>query len=230
MKRRDFIALVAGAAVWPRGTHAQQRPSRPIVGWLVASTQPATQQWIAAFEERLHELGWIEGRNIALDYRWADGRPERMAEIAAEFVRLHVDVIVTGGTPAIIAAKRATTAIPIVFAAAGDPVGNMLVASLSRPGGNLTGLSTQHTDTATKRLELLLEILPRLRRLAIMTNVGSPDAVLETTEIGAAAIVLGMGIIPAKIRQPGATRPAVTAIKEAADALFVCTEPLTFTN
>ena len=132
---------------------------------------------------RLHELNWIENRNVAIEYRWAEGRSERYAEIAAELVRLKVDVIVAHSTPAVIAAKQATAVIPIVFPVAGDPLGSGLVASLARPGGNVTGLSTQTNDLAGKRLELLRAVVPGLRRLAIMANVGNPLAVLELREV-----------------------------------------------
>ena len=139
------------------------------------------KQWIATFGQRLRELGWIEGRGIAIEYRWAEGRSERYAEIAAEFVRLKVDVIVTVGS-ALVAAKQATSTIPIVFALAADPVGSGVVASLARPGGNVTGLSNQQVDIAGKRLELLREVLPDFRRLAIIANVGYPAAVLDMNE------------------------------------------------
>ena len=131
---------------------------------------------------RLGELGWIEGRTVAIDYRWAEGRSERLAEIAAEFVRLKVDVIVTVGSGAL-AAKQITSAIPIVFAAATDPLGGGLVASLARPGGNATGLSMQASDTVGKRLELLRELLPDLRRLAVIANGDNPQAVQEIAEV-----------------------------------------------
>src|SRR5262249_2651218 len=139
-----------------------------------------------AFVERLRELGWTENRTVAIEYRWGEGRDERFAQIAAEFVRRNVDVIVTSGTPPAIAAKRATAVIPIVFAAAGDPVDTGLVASLARPGGNVTGLSIQQTDLAGKRLEMLREILPGLRTLAILADIGSPNSVLEMREAQAA--------------------------------------------
>ena len=173
--RREFITLLGGAAAaWPLAARAQQPAKLPTIGFLGASTPSAESQRIAAFVQRLRELGWIEGRTIAIEYRWAEGRNERFAEIAAEFVRLKVDVIVTAGTAAVVAAKQATSVIPIVFAVAGDPVGTGLVASLARPGGNVTGLSIQATDLAGKRLELLREVVPGLRRLAILANVGSP--------------------------------------------------------
>src|SRR6516162_2047014 len=153
MKRRDFITLLGGAGVWPLAAKAQQPAKLPTIGFLVAGTPSSHGQWVAASVRRLHELGWIEGRTVAIEYRWAEGRTERFDEIAAEFVRRKVDVIVTSATAAIVAAKQATSVIPIVFAAAGDSVGTGLVPSLARPGGNVTGLSIQQTDVAAKRLE-----------------------------------------------------------------------------
>jgi hypothetical protein len=143
------------------------------------STRSASSEWVNAFVQRLRELGWIENRTIAVDYRWGAGLSERAAEIAAEFVRLKVDVIVTSGTPQTVAATQATSVIPIVFATAGDPVGSGLVASLARPGGNVTGLATMMADLAGKRLELLRQVVPGLSRVAIMGNVGNPFTVLS---------------------------------------------------
>src|SRR5262249_50094419 len=150
MKRREFISLLGGAAAWPLAARAQQSGKLPTIGFLGSSTLSAMSEWIAAFVQRLRERGWIEGRTVAVEYRWAEGRAERAAEIAAEFVRLKVDVIVPYATPPTLAAKQATSAIPIVFAAAGDPIGAGLVASLARPGGNATGLSLQSTDLVGK--------------------------------------------------------------------------------
>jgi hypothetical protein len=142
IRRRKFLATLAGAAAaWPLAARAEQPGKLPTIGFLGQSTHSAASEWVAAFVQRLRELGWIEGRTIAIEYRWAEGRAERFAKIAAEFVRLKVDVIVTSGTPQVLAAKQATSVIPIVFATAGDPVGSGLVASLARPGGNVTGLS-----------------------------------------------------------------------------------------
>src|SRR5438034_8152618 len=192
MKRRTFISLLGcTAAAWPLAAGAQQ-PAMPVIGFLVAGTPLSHGQWVAAFVQRLRELGWIEGRTIAIEYRWAEGRTDRAAEIAAEFVRRNVDVIVTSATAVIVAAMQATSVIPIVFAAAGDPVGTGLVASLARPGGNVTGLSMQQTDLAAKRLELLREVVPGLRRLAILANVGGPAVVLDMREVEAAARTLGL--------------------------------------
>ena len=148
MRRRAFITLLSGAAAWPLAARAQQSGKLPKIG-LLSSGAPAVQgQWVPAFVQRLRELGWIEGRTVVLEVRWAEGRPERFTEIAAEFVRLKVDVIMTYSTAAVIAAKQATSIIPIIFAAANDPIGSGLVASLARPGANVTGLSLQSTDIA----------------------------------------------------------------------------------
>ena len=186
MRRREFVTLLGGAAAaWPLAARAQQ-PANATIGFLGASTASAWSRWSAAFVQRLRELGWIDGRTVAIEYRWAEGRTERYAEIAAEFVRLKVDVILTVGG-AVVAAQQATSVIPIVFAIAIDPVGTGLVASLGRPGGNVTGLSMQATDLAGKRLELLREVLPGLHRLAILANVGYPASVVEIGEVQAAA-------------------------------------------
>lgn len=156
--------------------------------------------------QRLRELGWVEGRTVAIEYRWAEGRSERYAEIAAEFVRLKVDVIVTGGS-ALAAAKQATSVIPIVFAISLDPLGSGMVASLARPGGNITGLSFQGTDTAGKRLELLREVLPGLRRLAVMANIDNPAAELEVREVRATARKIGLAVDTVEIRASRKSRP-----------------------
>jgi putative ABC transport system substrate-binding protein len=179
--------------------------------------------------QRLSELGWIEGRTVAIAYRWAEGHSERYAEIAAEFVRLKVDVIVTTG-PAVPAAMQATSVIPVVFALAGDPVGTGLIASLARPGGNVTGLSIQQIDLASKRLELLREIVPGLRRLAIMANIGFPDAVLEMREVQSTAKMLGLEIVALAIRQAEDIAPAFESLKGPVDALYVCADPIVSTN
>jgi putative ABC transport system substrate-binding protein len=167
---------------------------------------------------------------VAIEYRWAEGRTERLAEFAAEFVGLQVDVIVTSGTPPVIAAKQATSVIPIVFAAVGDPVGTGLVTSLARPGGNVTGLSIQATDLAGKRLELLREVASGLRRVAIMANPGAPPAVLEMAEVQTTARALGLEVLASEIRRPEDIAPAFEAFKGRAEALYVCNDPLVTTN
>jgi putative ABC transport system substrate-binding protein len=229
--RREFITLLGGAAAaWPLAARAQQPGKLPIIGYLGSGT-PATQsQWVAAFVQRMHELGWMEGRTIAIEYRWAQGRSERAAEIAAEFARLKVDVIVTDGTSSVIAAKQATSVIPIVFAAAGDPVCSGLVASLARPGGNITGLSVQAADLAGKRLEILREVVPGLRRLAVMGHTGIPIEVSQRGEAQAAAHTLGLEVVSAEIRRAEDIAPAFETLKGRADALYVFGDPLMATN
>jgi putative ABC transport system substrate-binding protein len=177
----------------------------------------------------LRELGWIEGRTITLEYRWAEGRSERYTEIGAEFVRLKVDVIVTVGT-AVPALKQLTSAIPIVFAAALDPVGSGLVASLARPGGNVTGLSMQSTELVSKRCELLREILPGLRRMAVMGNLGYLAVPLEMREVEAAARTLGLEIDTAELRRAADISPAFDLFKSRVQALYVCTDALVNAN
>jgi len=231
VKRREFITLVGGATMaWPLAARAQQAAKLPTIGFLVAGTPSSHGQWVAAFVQRLRELGWIEGRTITIEYRWAEGRSERFAEIAAEFVRRKVDVIVTSATEAVVAAKQATSVIPIVIAAAGDPVGTGLVASLARPGGNVTGLSIQQTDVAAKRLELLREIVPGLRRLAILGNVSGPAVVLDMREAEAAARTLGMEVITSEIRRGEDIAPAFAALKGRAEALYLPIDPLVNTH
>jgi putative ABC transport system substrate-binding protein len=187
-------------------------------------------RWVTAFVQRLRELGWIEGRTIAIEYRWAEGRADRAAEIAAEFVRLKVDVIVTYATPPVVAAKQATADIPIVSAVMGDPVGTGLVASLARPGGNVTGLSVLTPDLAGKRLELLREVVPGLRRLAFLGNVGNPITALEMGEVQTAARTLGLHLVTLEIRRPEDIVPAFETLKSDAQALYVAGDPLVLAN
>jgi putative ABC transport system substrate-binding protein len=215
--------------LWPLAARAQQAAKLPTVGFLGAGTPATHGQWAAAFVQRLRELSWIEGRNLSIEVRWAEGRSERYAEIAAEFVRLKVDVIVTGGG-AVLAAKQATSVIPIVFALANDPLGTGVVASLARPGGNVTGLSLQATDLAGKRLELLREVVPGLRRLAILANAGNPAAVLEMGEVQSTARTLGLTVATLEVRRAEDIAPAFEALKGRADALYVCTDALLNTN
>ena len=230
MKRREFITLLGSAvAAWPLAARAQQAGKLPTIGFLGTTTPSAWSQWVAAFVQRLRDFGWIEGRTIAVEYRWAEGRDERFVEIAAEFVQLKVDVIVTSGT-ALLAVKQATSVIPIVFAVANDPVGSGFVASLSRPGGNITGLSLQSTDLAGKRLELFREVVPDLRRLAIMAHVGNPGAVLELAEVQAAARALGLEVATLEIRRAEDIAPAFEALNGRVDALYIETDALIFTH
>jgi putative ABC transport system substrate-binding protein len=230
MRRREFILALGGAAVgWPLAARAQRPGKLPTIGFLGASTPSTWSHWVAAFVQRLRELGWIEGRTVAIEYRWAEGREARYAEFAAEFVRLKVDVIVTAGS-AVPAAKLATSIIPIVFAVANDPVGSGLVASLSRPGGNVTGLSIQAPELAGKRLELLRAVLPGLRGLAIMANAGYSAAVQEMGEMEATARTLGIEVTRLEIRRAEDIAPAIEALKGRAGALYACADSLVFAN
>ena len=229
MRRREFITLLGGAAaIWPLAARAQQAGKLPVIGFLGADAA-AFSPWTAAFVTRMRELGWIEGRTIAIDYRWSEGRPERYAEIASEFVRLKVDVILTVGS-AVPTLKQATADIPIVFAVAIDPVGNGLVASLARPGGNVTGLSIQAAELAGKRLELLREVVPHVHRLASMFDVGNSQPALEMDETQAAARMLGLEVAPLEIRRAEDIAPAFEALKPPADALYVVVDQLVVAN
>jgi putative tryptophan/tyrosine transport system substrate-binding protein len=228
MRRREFILALGGAAaVWPLAARAQQTP--PMIGFLGRASASAMSAWTAAFVQRLRELGWIEGRTIRIEYRWGDGRADRLPEIAAEFVRLKVDVIVTTGTPVPIL-KEATSTIPIVFTIANDPVGAGLVGSLSRPGGNVTGLSQLAADLGGKRVELLREVIPDLRRLAILSNVGNPATASEMIQVAESARTLGLEVVNSEIRRSEDITPAIEALKGRADAIYVQADPLMNTN
>ena len=185
---------------------------------------------MAAFVQRLRELGWIEGRTVVIDYRWAEGRSERVADIAAEFVQDKVDLIFATGTEAALAAKKATALIPIVFPVAGDPLGSGMVASLARPGGNVTGLSNLAADLAAKRLEILRDVFPGLNRLAIMANVSSPGSVLEMDEFQEAARALRLEVVPLEIRRTEDIAPALESLKGRVEALYVVGDPLANLN
>jgi putative tryptophan/tyrosine transport system substrate-binding protein len=230
LKRREFITLLGGAAaIWPLSARAQQTAKVPTIGYLGTAAAAAWAPWTTAFVRRLRDLGWIEGRTVAIQYRWADGRSERWAEFAAEFVRLQVDVIVSGGNAAV-AAKQVSTAIPIVFTMVDDPVGTGLVASLARPGGNVTGLAMQSIDLVGKRLALLREVIPDLRRLAIMANVEYPFAALEMAEAQTAARALGLDAATFEIRRAEDIAPAFEALQDRADALYVVGDALVMTH
>jgi putative tryptophan/tyrosine transport system substrate-binding protein len=232
MRRREFVALFGTAAatpslLWPLAARAQQKA--PTIGFLGPASASAMSAWTAAFVQRLRELGWIEGRSIAIEYRWADGRADRLSEIAAEFVRLKVDVIVTTGT-AVPLLKQATSTIPIVFTIANDPIGSGLVTSLSRPGGNATGLSQLAADLGGKRLELLREVIPGLRRLATLGNGANAVTASEMTQVWEAARTLGLEVVNSEIRRAEEIAPTIEALKGRADAIYVQTDPLMNTN
>jgi len=228
MSRRDFISLIGGtAAAWPLAAQAQQT-RLPIIGF-VGTDAAAWSPWTTAFVQRLHELGWTEGRTVAIEYRWNEGQPERIAEIAAEFIRLKVDVIVTNGIAAP-TLKQATTVIPIVFTMAADPVRGGLVASLARPGGNVTGQSVQSIDVAGKRLELLREIVLDLRRLAILFNADFSQSVAEAEGVKAAAHTFDLEVAPLEIRRAADIAPAFETLKTRIDALYVVGDALITAN
>jgi len=230
MGRREFFTVVGVAAAgWPLTARAQQPAKVPTIGFLAAGSHSTQRAWYAALADRLRELGWIEDLTVAIEYRWAEGRSERYAEIAAEFVRLRVDVIVTTGS-GVLAAKQATSVIPIVFALSGDPVGTGFVTSLARPGGNVTGLSQQMPDVAGKRIELLREIIPGLRRLAIMVNVSIGLGALDAREAEAAARTLGLDVVMLEIKRAEDIMPALKSLKERADALYVVADALLYDN
>ena len=229
MGRREFIALIAAA--WPAvAARTQQAATLPSLGFLIAGTPSSHGQWVAACVQRLRELGWIEGRTISIAYRWAEGSSDRLADLVSEFVRLKVDIIVTHSAEPVLAAKRATSSIPIVFGSAADPVGSGLVASLAHPGGNVTGLSVQFTDLAGKRLELMREAVPHIRRLAIMANAKAPGAVLEMQEVQAAARALGTQVATTEVQQANDIGRAFERAQHHADALYVASDPLLSTN
>jgi ABC-type uncharacterized transport system substrate-binding protein len=231
MNRRAFITLLGSApAAWAVPANAQQTAKLSTIGYLGPNSRSLDSQRLAAFVQRLRELGWIEGRTITIEYRWAEGRNEHLAEIAAEFVRRKVDVIVTSATPPTVAAKQATSVIPIVFAAVGDPVGAGLAKSLARPGGNATGLSLQATDAVGKRLELLGEVVTGLRRLGIMANTGNPSATLEMREVEATARKLGLEGVTSEILRPEDIALAFDGLQGRVEALYVCNDPLATTN
>jgi len=230
MKRRDFIVGGSAAVVLSAPLRAEQSTKRPTIGFLGAASPELAGPWVAAFVKRLGELGWTEGRNVTIEYRWAEARTERYGEIATELANRNVDVIVTWASAPVLAAKRATTTIPIVFAAQMDPVGAGVVASLARPGGNVTGMSIQQTDTAGKRIELLREVVPRLARLAVMANSGAPGAMIEMREVATTARTLGLEVIPIEVSQAGEIFSSIESIKDRVDALYVATDPLIFSN
>jgi putative ABC transport system substrate-binding protein len=229
--RRDFITLIGSAvasAAWPLAGRAQPAGKVPILGFLIPGSEAVYSQRVAACVQRLKELGWIEGRTVEIDYRWAE--TQRFDEIVADFVRRKVAVILTSGTPPVLAAQKATSEIPIVFVPAGDPVGSGLVASLARPGGNITGLSNQSFDIAGKRVALLREIAPNVRSLAIMAKSDNVSAASEMRDAERAANALGIEAIPLGIRQADDIGDAFDSLKGRADALYVAIDSLATTH
>jgi putative tryptophan/tyrosine transport system substrate-binding protein len=230
MRRREFLGALGGAAAaWPTVAWAQHVGKLPTIGVLGTTTSAVWSQWDAAFVRRLGELGWIDGRTVAFEYRWGEGSSERYREIAAEFARMKVDVVVTTGS-GVVATKQLISTIPVVFAVADDPLGAGLVASLARPGGNVTGLSLQQTDVAGKRLGLLREVVPGFRNLAIIGNAGNSGSVLQMKEAQATARTLGIEVAMVEIRRADDIAAGFETIKDRADALYVIADPLADSN
>jgi putative tryptophan/tyrosine transport system substrate-binding protein len=229
MERREFIKLLSGAvAAWPLAGHAQQGDKPRYIGVLGADAT-VWSSWTVALVTRLRELGWIEGDTIDIDYRWAGGSSKRVSDFTAEFLRRHVDVILTYGSAAAVL-KQATTTIPIVLAVAFDPVSAGLVSSLARPGGNVTGISIQQPELIGKRLELLREVIPQLRRLAIMADANYAPPMLEAERVRAAAHALDLEAARLEIWRSEEIAPAFEAIRGKADALYVVSDALIAAN
>jgi putative tryptophan/tyrosine transport system substrate-binding protein len=228
MRRRDFLLGGGAIVVSVRAVLAQQPEQLRRIA-LLGDTPSDWAPWTIAFIGRLRELGWSEGFNIAIDYRWSEARPERLAEIVAELVKHKPDVIVTyGGAVSVL--EKATASIPIVFAIAVDPLGVGLVGNLSHPGGNTTGLSLQQTESTGKRLEVLREIVPSLHRLGIMFDGGYRASVEESAQLQLMALKLGLAASPYEIRRAEDIAPAFDVLKGNADALYVAENALTATN
>jgi putative tryptophan/tyrosine transport system substrate-binding protein len=230
LQRRAFITLLGGVAAFPVVARAQQPGKLPVVGFIVPGTLVSHGKWLAAFAERLRELGWVEGRTVAIEYRWAEGRAERYAEFAADLVSLKVNVIVTSTLRAVIAAKQATSAIPIIFTSVGNPVSVGLVQSLARPGSNLTGLSQQGPELGTKRLELLREMIPDLRRVAVMANPANPSTNLEIEEVQLAARQFSIDVSVLQVKRAEDIGQAIEASKGRVEGLYVIIDPLMSVN
>jgi len=220
MRRREFIAALGAAATWSLAAPAQEKIPR--VGFMGNSTAALEANLVGAFREGLRELGYEEGRNIVIEYRWADGQYERFPALVAELIAAKVDVIVTAGTPAALAVKKTTTTVPLVMVAVGDPVGTGLVPSLARPDGNLTGLSSVAPDLEGKRLELLREIVPSVSHIAVFFNSLNPFHVASMRQAQAAGKTLGIKVQQHDIRKSEDLDRAFAALrKERPDALLI---------
>src|SRR5262245_23500119 len=225
MKRRESITLLGGAAAGALAARAQPAEKRYTVGILSAGGEPVLR---TVLFDALRELGWIEGKNVVFDQRYAENRPERLSELAADLVRLKVHVIAAAGTLAPLAAKRATATIPIVMTAAGDPLGSGLVASLARPGGNVTGMSLMAPDLGGKRLELLKDVLPRLSRVAVLWNAANPYSALVFKETQTGGQTLGIEVQSLEVRDPDDFDGTFEAVRrQLPEALITVEDPLT---
>lgn len=230
MKRRAFIGLVGAAVAWPEVARGQQRAGLPTIGMLGAGTPASHGKWIAATVTRLRELGWIVDRNITIEYRWAEGREERIAEFAADFLQMKADVIVTSSNQAVKALMKATSQIPIVAAAMTDPISVGFIRSLAQPGGNVTGFAQQTSELVGKRFELLREIVPDLNHIAIMGYSPSPAFPLEVAAAKAAAATLGMDVVVLELQQAADILSAIESVKSHAQAIYVAITPFTSVN
>jgi putative ABC transport system substrate-binding protein len=230
-RRRAFVRSLGGVAFsWSLAARAQPRQKVPVIGLMGSGTPATLGELPRAFVGRLAEIGWVEGRNVMIEYRWGEGRTERFAEIAAEFVRLNVDLIVTHNTPPTLAAKKATSTIPIIFATAGDPGGSGIVSSLSKPGGNVTGLSSQAPEIAGKRVELLRELMPNVRRLGVLIDTNNPYAERDVSEAQKAAGVLGIEMTIARVQKADDIEPALDRLRSQAQALYILAVPVLLTH
>jgi putative ABC transport system substrate-binding protein len=226
MRRREFVLIALAAAFVPSAYG--QTPK--VVGFLGPTAASAADKRTSVFVKRLQDHGWTDGRNITIEYRWANGQTDQFALLAAELVKLNVAVIATWGTATALAAKYATASIPIVFTVVGDPVGSGLVASLARPGGNVTGTSTQHQDTVGKRMQFLHELVPAMRRLAMLANIGNPADLEEKNEVQQASGRLGLELVPLDVRNGEEIAPAMVVLKGRAQALYVASDALFANN
>ena len=232
MQRRDFIKVIAGSAVaWPLAARAQ-RPAKSVIGFLSMASPSTFASRIEGFRLGLRDFGYVEGTNITVEYRWAEGRYERLPELAAELVRSNVDLIVTHGTPGSLAAKRATTTIPIVIASIGDPVVTGVVASVARPGGNITGQTFFNPELRAKRIELLKEVMPHLTHVAVILNADNPAAVgPEFQAMEKAAQALNIKLQPFRLREPSELVSAFERMEQThAEAVETGDDPLSFGN
>jgi putative ABC transport system substrate-binding protein len=217
MNRRDFLLVPLAAAFAPSAYG--QTPK--VVGFLGPTAAATSKERMAAFVQRLGDHGWTDGRNITIEYRWANGQTDQFAPLTADLVKRNVAVIATWGTATALAVKNATASIPIVFTVVGDPVGSGLVASLARPGGNVTGTSTQHQDTVGKRLQFLHELVPAMRRIAMLTNIGNPADLAEKAGVQQASEKIGIEFVPIDIRGKEEIASALAALQGRAQALYV---------